>query len=145
MDRQIVGAHSTVEHVFVYGTLRLGEANDIGEVARRHGIAPPEFVGSASAIGCLHDFGSYPGLVLDDEGSAMVGEVFQIASGLLPFLDEIEEFYPGRPSLFERTVTGVKVNGEDLDCHVYVVDRRETGSARRILGGDWVAYRIRRK
>jgi gamma-glutamylcyclotransferase (GGCT)/AIG2-like uncharacterized protein YtfP len=43
--------------VFVYGTLRAGEVNDIRAAATRHGIAPPTLIGTASVRGRLFDFG----------------------------------------------------------------------------------------
>ena len=54
-----------MQHVFVYGTLRAGEANDISVAAARNGIAAPTLVGTASLRGRLFDFGSYPGMVVD--------------------------------------------------------------------------------
>lgn len=129
-----------MDHVFVYGTLRSGEANDIQEVARRHRIATPEYVGLSSVTGYLHDCGSYPCLALDDKGSSVVGEVYRIVPELLPFLDEIEEFFPGRKSLFERKETVVNVEGRNVHCYLYIADPRAFEKSPRIVGGDWVRY-----
>ncbi|KNH03982.1 hypothetical protein BRCH_04261 [Candidatus Burkholderia brachyanthoides] len=78
----------------VYGTLRAGEINDINRAAGadRHGLR----------TGRLFDFGSYPGLVLDEHGAPVRGDVYQIEDALVPVLDEIEEVYPGVEGLFPR-------------------------------------------
>ena len=54
-----------MQHVFVYGTLRAGESNDIRLAAERNGIAAPMLIGSGHINGRLYDFDAYPGLVLD--------------------------------------------------------------------------------
>ncbi len=41
--------------------------------------------------GRLFDFGSYPGLVLDEHGAPVRGDVYRIEDALVPVLDEIEE------------------------------------------------------
>ena len=129
------------ENIFVYGTLRSGEANDITQVARRYGIALPEYAGRASVTSYLHDFGNFPGLALDGRGVNVVGEIYRIAPQLLPILDEIEEFRPGRPSLFERVETSISLGDQALTCHVYLIAGEEFRKHPLIGGGDWVAYR----
>src|SRR5213595_74777 len=59
--------------VFVYGTLRAGEVNDLNAAARKHGIAAPRLIGGATVAGRLYDFGTYPGLVLDAAAPGVVG------------------------------------------------------------------------
>lgn len=139
-----MGQQGMFEHLFAYGTLRSGEANDIGEVAKRHDMANPENLGWASVTGYLHDFGNYPGLVIDKAGHAVLGQIFHFPHELLPILDDIEEFYPDRPSLFERTETTVTANGREIACYVYVVGRDVLEKHPAIVDGDWVTYRRRR-
>lgn len=40
-----------MQYVFVYGTLRAGEVNDISRAAERHAIATPECIGAAHVRG----------------------------------------------------------------------------------------------
>jgi gamma-glutamylcyclotransferase (GGCT)/AIG2-like uncharacterized protein YtfP len=47
-----------MQKVFVYGTLRAGEINDISEAAARHDIAEPTLIGTATVRGRLFDFGA---------------------------------------------------------------------------------------
>ncbi|MFP3186070.1 MAG: gamma-glutamylcyclotransferase family protein, partial [Paraburkholderia sp.] len=51
-----------MQKVFVYGTLRAGEINDISQAAARHDIAEPTLLGATTVRGYLFDFGAYPGL-----------------------------------------------------------------------------------
>ena len=90
-----------MQHVFVYGTLRAGESNDIHRAAERNaGVADPVLVGSGRIRGRLYDFGAYPGVVLDADASSVHGDVYRIEDTLVPVLDEIEEVVPGISGLF---------------------------------------------
>ncbi|WP_197330609.1 gamma-glutamylcyclotransferase family protein [Ralstonia syzygii] len=131
-------------HVFVYGTLRAGEANDLCIAAARCGLAEPRLIGHATLHGRLYDFGAYPGLVLDPTGTAVRGDVYRIDPGLVPVLDEIEEVYPGGDALFLRETYAVMLGSEPLDCLVYPVDAGQVAGRHVITGGDWVVYRLAR-
>ncbi|MDE2202534.1 MAG: gamma-glutamylcyclotransferase [Burkholderiaceae bacterium] len=131
-------------HVFVYGTLRAGEANDLRVAAEARGIAEPELLGSAMLHGRLYDFGAYPGLVLDPTGTAVRGDVYRIDAALVPVLDEIEEVYPGGDALFLRENHPVTLGGEPVECIVYPVSPKHIAGRPVITGGDWVAHRLAR-
>jgi gamma-glutamylcyclotransferase (GGCT)/AIG2-like uncharacterized protein YtfP len=131
-------------YALVYGTLRAGETNDVSAVAQRHDLPTPECLGRASVTGHLYDFGRYPGLVLDAEGSSVNGEVYELPLDLVSELDEIEAVYPGRSSIFTRGSVIVKIKRRELPCQVYLVAREEVAQRPRIQIGDWVTYRKRR-
>ncbi|NOV26325.1 gamma-glutamylcyclotransferase [Cupriavidus necator] len=128
-------------HVFVYGTLRAGEVNDLNAAARRHGIAAPTLLGTGTVSGRLYDFGTYPGLVLDAGGGPVLGDIYEIADALLPVLDEIEEVYPGQATLFVREQRDVLHHGQPLACLLYPVAEAAVATLPRIDSGDWVTYR----
>ncbi len=134
--------------VFVYGTLRRGETNDIVLAATRHGIAPPELLGSATVKGILYDFGSYPGLIPDPGGADVFGDVYRIDPALVPVLDEIEEVYPGQQGLFLHQQIRVEPVGEGLptpcDCLFYPITLAAAAQHRVIESGDWVVHRKNR-
>lgn len=67
-----------MQTVFVYGTLRAGEVNDLREAAARNEIAEPNLLGTATVRGHLFDFGLYPGLVVDEAGVDVTGDVYEI-------------------------------------------------------------------
>ncbi|WP_454721388.1 MULTISPECIES: gamma-glutamylcyclotransferase family protein [Cupriavidus] len=131
--------------VFVYGTLRAGEVNDLNAAARAHGIAAPRLLGRAAVPGRLYDFGSYPGLVLDAAAPAVAGDLYEVDAALMPVLDEIEEVYPGQASLFVREERAVSAAGGPVTCLLYPVAEAAVAGLPRIASGDWVAYRRERE
>lgn len=131
-------------HVFVYGTLRAGEINDLMHAAARHGIASPAYVGTASLGGRLYDFGHYPGMVLDAAGRGVTGDIYRIPAALIPVLDEIEAVYPGEAGLFVREMHDVACHGATYACIVYPVSESAVTHLPQIPAGDWVAYRRER-
>jgi gamma-glutamylcyclotransferase (GGCT)/AIG2-like uncharacterized protein YtfP len=134
-----------MRYVFVYGTLRAGEVNDIGKAAASSALAMPILVGEASVRGRLFDFGSYPGLVPDADGIHVKGDVYQIDERLVSVLDEIEQVYPGETGLFMPHEVTIDVNGAALPCLYYPVQRHAVEGLPEIGSGDWVAYRRTRK
>ena len=137
-----------MQYVFVYGTLRAGEVNDINRAAGRNGIVMPEWIGAAHVQGRLFDFGSYPGLVIDEEGAPIRDDVYRIDDALVPVLDEIEEVYPGVEGLFRSHRLHVNVNVEGrtdrIDCLIYPVAAAAVAGRPRIESGDWVSHRANR-
>jgi gamma-glutamylcyclotransferase (GGCT)/AIG2-like uncharacterized protein YtfP len=127
--------------VFVYGTLRAGEVNDLNAAAQRHGIAAPTLLGTGTVAGRLYDFGTYPGLVLAASGGPVVGDLYDVPEALVPVLDEIEEVYPGQATLFVREERDVLHHGQPVTCLLYPVAESAVAALPRIEGGDWVAYR----
>lgn len=130
-----------MQHVFVYGTLRAGEINDIRDAAGRHGIPLPERLGPATLNGRLYDFGAYPGMVVDAAGGPVLGDVYRVDARLVPVLDEIEEVYPGVEGLFVAQQIDVDVGGARVQCLFYPVRAASVEGRPQISGGDWVAYR----
>jgi len=130
-----------MHRVFVYGTLRAGEVNDLNLAAQRHGIAAPTLVGIGVIAGRLYDFGTYPGLVLDTTAGPVRGDIYDIPDALLPVLDEIEEVYPGQATLFVREIQPVGLDSAAVPCLLYPVADSAVAGLVRIDSGDWVEYR----
>ncbi|MGF6753931.1 gamma-glutamylcyclotransferase family protein [Paraburkholderia sp. GAS42] len=130
-----------MQNVFVYGTLRAGEVNDISAAAARHDIAPPTLLGTAAVNGRLYDFSSYPGLVVDDRGVPVVGDVYEIDDELVAVLDEIEQVYPGVEGLFRGRDVTIEVDGVAVACRIYPVTKEAVVGLKEIASGDWVAHR----
>ncbi|SAL02737.1 AIG2 family protein [Caballeronia fortuita] len=137
-----------MQYVFVYGTLRAGEVNDINRAAARRGIAMPEWIGVAHVHGQLFDFGTYPGLVIDEHGAPIRGDVYRIEDALVPVLDEIEDVYPGVEGLFRahrlHVEVGIEGRRDRIDCLIYPVAAAAVDGLPRIEGGDWIAHRVAR-
>jgi gamma-glutamylcyclotransferase (GGCT)/AIG2-like uncharacterized protein YtfP len=120
-------------HVFVYGTLRRGDANDINALQ-----PAPQFLGAARIAGQMFHLGRYPGVVLG--GSAVVvGEVYAISAELERLLDEIEELYPQQKDEYFKRHIPVVVGERRVDCIVYEINPRYTLGKPVIASGDWRA------
>ena len=122
---------SQVRHVFVYGTLRRGEDNDITRLR-----PAPRFVGLAHIAGTMYDMGAYPGVRLG--GTSLVfGEVYEISPALEAVLDEIEEVYPQERDEYVKRVIPVSVQGRVLSCIVYEIGLRYVHGKAVLPDGDW--------
>jgi gamma-glutamylcyclotransferase (GGCT)/AIG2-like uncharacterized protein YtfP len=138
-----------MQHVFVYGTLRAGESNDIRRAAERNGIAAPVLIGAGHVNGRLYDFDAYPGLILDPAAGPVHGDIYRIDETLIPVLDAIEEIVPDVIGLYrsERLPVTVQIDGraQAIDCLVYAVREEAVEGFPRIDNGDWVVYRRSRR
>jgi len=124
-------------HVFVYGTLRRGEANDINRL-----LPAPRHVGQAVISGVMYHLGAYPGVVLRP-GGAVAGEVYAIEPALERVLDEIEGIFPqGRDEYFKRELR-VTVGERQIDCLVYEINAEYVKDKPVIASGDWVQERAK--
>jgi len=126
-------------HVFVYGTLRRGQTNDINRL-----LPAPRYVGQAVVSGVLCHLGAYPGVLLGP-GGAVTGEVYAIAPALERVLDEIEGILPRRSNEYFRRELRVTVGGRQLDCLVYEINPACVEGKPVIAGGDWVKERAKAK
>jgi len=128
-------APTAARHVFVYGTLRRGDDNDITRLS-----PAPRWVGEARIAGTMYHFGRYPGVLLGGVG-LVTGEVYEIAPELERVLDEIEELYPQQTNeYFKRHIT-VHTAGRAVDCIVYEINAALVAGKPVIASGDWVTGR----
>lgn len=118
--------------MFVYGTLRRGERNDI---ARYRPL--PLFVGPASIDGCLYDLGAYPGVVLGESGR-VVGEVYRITAAVEAALDILEEVKADGSGEYRKRDVPVTVVDQSLNCLVYEIHPERLPGQPVIPGGDWL-------
>jgi gamma-glutamylcyclotransferase (GGCT)/AIG2-like uncharacterized protein YtfP len=128
-------------YVFVYGTLRAGEINDLTRLAARHSLPTPTLLGAATAPGVLVDFGHYPGLIPTNCGRRIRGELYQVTPALLALIDKVEGYVANQPSGFIRSHTVAQTNTGTQACQYYPIDPSCRLQAITIDGDDWVAYR----
>jgi len=133
-----------MRYVFIYGTLRAGEINDINVAAARHAIETPRFLGQTAVAGRLFDFGTYPGMVADAGATRVIGDVYEIDDALVPVLDKIEAVYPGVQGLFTAEQIEIEVKGRPVACLFYPVAPEAVQGRPEIHSGDWVAHRLAR-
>ncbi|QQB32674.1 gamma-glutamylcyclotransferase [Achromobacter deleyi] len=131
-------------YVFVYGTLRAGEINDLAQAATRRGLPPARHVGAATVPSMLVDFGDWPGLLPVADGRRVLGDIYEVDPALVALMDEIEEYAPGRPGCFVRRpvlARPLAPGAAPVACEYYPIDPAWRGTAADIDGDDWVAYR----
>ncbi len=145
----------SIRHVFVYGTLRRGQRNDIARIAVDD--PAPILLGFASIDGAMFDLGEYPGAILGTEvkGSAQIlGEVYRVTPDVELRLDVLEELLPEPTGeYFKREIEvglsaspdGAHVEGPLVRCFVYEINGNRVTEARVIAHGDWAAYERDRK
>lgn len=124
-------------HVFVYGTLRQGDDNDINKLS-----PAPCFVGTSSVAGMMYHLGAYPGVVLTDAPQDnIVGEVYAITPELEKMLDEIEMIYPQQRDEYNKRRVVVRVGARQLSCLFYEINPSYIIGKPVIASGDWVKGR----
>ena len=116
--------------VFVYGTLRRGGVRAMPEI-----FPGSKFVGDAKASGRLYDLGAYPGLVSDESGSPVAGEVYEVDDETLSKLDGIEA-----SSYYVRKRVEVSAGDDRMTCWVYEPNPELYSLRTLITSGDWIEY-----
>ena len=131
----IPSPYPTSRHVFVYGTLRRGDDNDITCLQ-----PAPSFAGRAHIAGRMFHLGGYPGVTLGGAG-VIEGEVYAISEALERVLDGIESEYPAQADEYYKRDIVVVVDGQPMACIVYEINAAYTQGKPHILSGDWVKNR----
>ena len=118
--------------VFVYGSLRRGNA---GAMSVRFYDAT--YVGDGQVCGRLYDLGAYPGLLLDESGAVVTGEVYEVTDETLSKLDQFE-----LTSDYERREVEVEQGTVLKQCWIYVPahDAGFFDGLPLIESGDWIKH-----
>jgi len=124
----------TPTFVFVYGTLRKGQRNDINSFHPQ-----PLYMGSAGVKGQLYSRGWYPGIRLGGEQKVW-GEVYQVSAQLLAQLDVLEEVAPVPSGEYQRIQIKVECVGQQLFCEIYELSANFAEQSPCIHEGDWVKF-----
>jgi len=110
------------EILFVYGTLRKGGSN-------HHRMAGAMALGAATVRGRLFHVDWYPGLVLDESGIEVRGELYEVDAATLAALDEFEG---GEYQRVRQTVDA----GAPVTAWIWEF-RMPVDGLREIPSGDW--------
>ncbi len=122
-----------IQLIFVYGTLRRGGSNHFR-------MAGAEFISAGTIMGRMYRVDWYPGLVLDDAGDEISGEVYSVDADLLVALDSFEGLSAGeiQGSEYRRVqTTVVRRNSETLTAWVWEW-LGAVSENQRISAGDWL-------
>lgn len=116
--------------VFVYGTLRRGSARSMS-------IRFPnsQFIADAKVSGSLYDLGAYPGLILNESNSLVVGEVYEVDDEILNKLDDFEA-----SSNYWRKQVEISLGAHKMTCWTYEPDPEAYSPRTLITSGDWIEY-----
>jgi gamma-glutamylcyclotransferase (GGCT)/AIG2-like uncharacterized protein YtfP len=116
--------------VFVYGTLRRGSAHSMS-------IRFPNssFIADAKVSGSLYDLGEYPGLVLSEPNSLVVGEVYEVDEETLNQLDDFEA-----SSNYRRQPVEISIGTQRRVCWTYEPHPEFYSLHKLITSGDWIEY-----
>ncbi len=124
---------SSPQQVFVYGTLRRGGSNHFR-------MAGAEFVAAGTITGRMYRIDWYPGLVLDEAGDEIHGEVFSVRPDQLSALDVFEGLSAGEieGSEYRRVQTTV-VQRDSQTLTAWVWEWLGlTDESQRLADGDWL-------
>jgi gamma-glutamylcyclotransferase (GGCT)/AIG2-like uncharacterized protein YtfP len=124
--------------LFVYGTLRRKGVRDI---MRR--FPQVQFVAAAQVHGHLYDLGTYPGLIVDATGPAVIGELYAVDAATLHALDAIEGVSVDDPAAryyVRRRVVVWLPDAAETEGWVYELNWSLYPQAMPIRSGDWIKH-----
>ena len=116
--------------VLVYGTLRRGGARAMS--AR---FPNSKFIADAKVSGSLYDLGAFPGLLLNDSNSLVIGEVYEVDDEILNQLDDIEA-----SSYYSRKQIKISLGTRRKVCWIYEPNPESYSFHTLITSGDWIEY-----
>lgn len=116
--------------VFIYGSLRNG-------CERSMSVRFPEakFTAAATVNGSLYDLGDYPGLLLSETDSPVMGEVYEVDDELLQELDDFEV-----SSNYLRRQVEISLGNQRQIGWTYEPDPEFYSLRTLIKSGDWLEY-----
>ena len=131
----IPSPYPKIRHVFVYGTLRKGDSNDITKLT-----PAPVYIGNSIIKGNMYYLGGYPGVILGGSGHIM-GEVYAITEPLERLLDGIESEYPAQANEYAKRELTIVMDEQSLACIVYEINTTYIKDKPQIMSGDWIQNR----
>ena len=94
-----------------------------------------KFIADAKVSGNLYDLGAYPGLLLNESNSLVIGEVYEVDDEILNKLDDIEA-----SSSYSRTQVEISLGTNRRTCWVYEPNPQSYSLHTLIPSGDWIEY-----
>lgn len=116
--------------IFIYGSLRRGS---VASMSIR--FPHSQFVTEAKVNGRLYDLGDFPGLLLDESASTVVGEVYEVDGVILKDLDDFE-----RSSNYVRKQVEASLGEDKKMCWTYEPNPEFYSLSTLIKSGDWIEY-----
>lgn len=93
------------------------------------------FIADAEVNGSLYDLGAYPGLLLNESNSSVVGEVYEVDDETLKQLDDFEA-----SSHYLRRQVEISLGAHRSKCWTYEPNPESYSFQTLITSGDWIEY-----
>ncbi len=116
--------------VFVYGTLRRGSVR-----AMPIRFPGSKFIAEAKVNGSLYDLGAYPGLLVNESKSLVIGEVYEVDDEILNALDDFEA-----ASNYWRKQVEISLGSHTRTCWTYEPNPEFYSFRTLVTSGDWIEY-----
>ncbi|MDT4968199.1 MAG: hypothetical protein QOJ64_2936 [Acidobacteriota bacterium] len=116
--------------VFVYGTLRRG--NPLSMSVR---FPASKFIADARVNGYLYDLGAFPGLLLSQAASSVIGEVYEVDDETLDQLDRFEA-----STNYLRKQVDISLGDGRMMCWTYTPTAEFCSTGTLITSGDWLEH-----
>ena len=94
-----------------------------------------KFIADAQLSGSLYDLGAYPGLLLNESNSLVVGEVYEVDDETLNKLDDFEA-----SSNYGRKQVEISLGTDRKVCWTYEPNPEFYSLRTLITSGDWIEY-----
>ena len=94
-----------------------------------------KFIADAKVSGTLYDLGAYPGVLLNESNSLVVGEVYEVDDEVLNELDDIEA-----SSYYSRKQFEISLGTDRKACWIYEPNPECYSLHTLITSGDWIEY-----
>ena len=122
-----------MKKVFVYGSLLSGLGN--------HGLlSESKLVGITKTPKSFNmlDLGSFPGVIEEREGKAIIGEVYEVDDMTFNRLDQLEGYNKNNPTrgLYDRMI----IETEFGEAYMYTYNNHYGGGDNIVEDGDWRKY-----
>jgi gamma-glutamylcyclotransferase (GGCT)/AIG2-like uncharacterized protein YtfP len=93
------------------------------------------FIADAKVSGSLYDLGAYPGVLLNESNSLVIGEVYEVDDEILNMLDDYEA-----SSDYWRKQVEISVGTHRRMCWIYEPNHEFYSHRSLITSGDWIEY-----
>jgi gamma-glutamylcyclotransferase (GGCT)/AIG2-like uncharacterized protein YtfP len=127
-------------YVFFYGTLM----TPFNRPGRQRVNPKMAYAGRGTISATLYDLGIYPAAIPSNDGSAVLGEVYEMldSTAVLATLDEIEGYRSTEPerSLYTRVLTDVTFDDGHVEAAWAYFYNAPLGRAQRIESGDYLEH-----
>src|ERR1700681_1806492 len=94
-----------------------------------------KFIAEARVSGSLYDLGAYPGMLLNESNSLVIGEVYEVDDEMLNELDGFEA-----SSNYLRQQVEVSLGDHKRLCWTYEPNPEFHSLHKLITSGDWIEY-----